>query len=303
MDGISARNLLFGLQQAKSIENKLNRFISKKDTNGNNALSIKELGVSKDVFGRIDKNGDAQVDKFELIIAAHKRTQAVNEEANQLINKNDANGDGRVGKVEPDIADHNRAHAVDEKINQLLSKKDSNGDGVLDAGEFSVPEKAFNRIDKNGDGQIGRGELNIAARNRINAVNERINHLLSKKDSNGDGLLNLGELGVPEKVFNRIDKNGDSQIGRGELNIAARNRIHAINERISHLISRKDSNGNGVLNIRELGIPEEVFGKIDKDGNGQVGRFELNVAARAAINNLLGDILPNKEPSKLDATV
>ncbi len=245
MDGISARNLLFGLQQAKSIENKLNRFISKKDTNGNNALSIKELGVSKDVFGRIDKNGDAQVDKFELIIAAHKRAQAVNEKANQLINKNDTSGDGQVGKVEPDIAGHNRAHVVDEKINQLLSKKDSNGDGVLDAGEFSVPEKTFNRIDKNGDGQIGRGELNIAARNRINAVNERINHLISKKDTNG----------------------------------------------------------NGVLDIGELGIPEEVFGKIDKDGNGQVGRFELNVAARAAINNLLGDILPNKEPSKLDATV
>jgi len=58
------------------------------------------------------------------------------------------------------------------------------------------------------------------------------------------------------------------------------------------------------LDAGELGMPKDVFGKIDKDGNGQVGRRELNVAvhARAAINNLLGDILPNKEPSKLDAT-
>ena len=60
MDGISTGNLLFGLNQAKSIEHKLNRFISKKDTDGNNALTIKELGVGKDIFDRIDKNGDGQ---------------------------------------------------------------------------------------------------------------------------------------------------------------------------------------------------------------------------------------------------
>ncbi len=54
----------------------------------------------------------------------------------------------------------------------------------------------------------------------------------------------------------------------------------------------------------ELGMSKDAFNKIDKDGNGQVGRLELTAAthARAAINNLLGDILPNKEPSKLDAT-
>ncbi len=199
MDGISAGNLLFGLNHAKSIEHKLNRFISKKDTNGDNALGIKELGVRKDVFDRIDKNGDGQADKFELIMAAHKR-----------------------------------AHAVNEKTNQVSNKKDTSGDGVWSTGEL-----------------------------------------------------------------------GDVQVGRGELNIAARNRIHAVNKRINHLISKKDSNGNGVLDAGELGMSKEVFDKIDKDGNGQVGKFELNAAAhaRAAINNLLGDILPDREPSKLDATV
>jgi hypothetical protein len=215
MDGISTGNLLFGLNQAKSIEHKLNRFISKKDTNGDNALSIKELGVNRDVFDRIDKNDDGQADKFEIIIAAH-----------------------------------GRADAVDERINQLLSKKDTNGNGSLDAGELGVPEAVFKRIDKNGDGQVGIGELNIDARNKI----------------------------------------------------AARNRVGAVNERISHLLSKKDTNGNGSLDVGELGMSKNVFNKIDKDGNGQVGRCELNAVARAAINNLLGNILPNKEPSKLDAT-
>ncbi len=257
MDGISTGNLLFGLNQAKSIENKLNRFISKKDTDGNNALTIKELGVGKDIFDRIDKNGDGQADKFEIIIAAQNRAKGMldagkSDVSINIFDKIDKDGDGKVDKVGLDIADHGRADAVDERINQLLSKKDTNGNGSLDAGELGVPEAAFKRIDKNGDGQVGIGELNIDARNKI----------------------------------------------------AARNRVDAVNERISHLLSKKDTNGNGLLDAGELGIPKDVFNKIDKDGNGQVGRYELNAAARAraAINNLLGNILPNKEPSKLDAT-
>ena len=256
MDGISAGNLLFGLNQAKSIEHKLNRFISKKDTDGNNALTIKELGVGKDIFDRIDKNGDGQADKFEIIIAAQNRAKGMldagkSDVSINIFDKIDKDGDGKVDKVGLDIADHGRADAVDERINQLLSKKDTNGNGSLDAGELGVPEAAFKRIDKNGDGQVGIGELNIDARNKI----------------------------------------------------AADNRAHAVNERISHLLSKKDTNGNGSLDAGELGMSKDVFDKIDKNGNGQVGRLELNAAARAraAINNLLGDILPGKESSKLNA--
>ena len=244
------------IKWALSLVFQLNRFISKKDANGDNALSIKELGVGEDAFGRIDKNGDGKVDKFELIMAAHDRAHAANEKANQgvplnIFDKIDKDGDGKVDKVGLDIADHSRSDAVDERINQFLRKKDINGDGLLNIGELGVPEVAFKQIDKNGDGQVGIGELNIDARNKI----------------------------------------------------AANNRAHAVNERISHLLSKKDTNGNGSLDAGELGMSKDIFGRIDKDHNGQVGRLELNVAAhaRAAINNLLGDVLPNKEPSKLDA--
>ncbi len=256
MDGISAGNLLYGLSHAKSIEHRLNRFVSKKDTNGDSALSIKELGIGKDAFDRIDKNGDGQAGKFELVMAAHNRAK-----------------------------------------------------GMLDTGKSDVPINVFDMIDKNGDGKVDKIGLDIADHSRDEAINEKGNKLISKKDTNGDGVLNIGELGVPEAAFKRIDKNGDGQVGIGELNIAARNNIaaqnhvHAVNERISHLLSKKDTNGSGSLDAGELGMPKDVFNKIDKDGNGQVGRQELNAAAhaRAAINNLLGNILPGKEPSKLDA--
>jgi len=302
MDGISANNLLFGLNHAKSTESKLSRFISKKDTNGDNALTIKELGVGQDLFDRIDKNSDGQVDKFEIIMAAHNRAKGMSDAGKSdvpinIFDKIDKDGDGKVDKVGLDIADHGRADAVNEKTNQIINKKDTSDEGVWNTGEFDVA-------------QIGGGKLNVADHGRADAVDERINRLLSKKDTNGDGALNIGEMGVPEAAFKRIDKNGDGQVGIGELNIDARNKIaahnraHAINERISHLLSTKDANGNGSLDAGELGMSKDVFDKIDKDHNGQVGRLELTAAAhaRAAINNLLGDILPNKEPSKLDAT-
>ncbi|MFQ5688101.1 MAG: EF-hand domain-containing protein [Candidatus Scalindua sp.] len=201
----------------------------------------------------------------------------------------------------------NPSKFIKHKIDNLINERDTNGDNTLSIKELGVPKDIFDRIDKNGDGQAGRFELNIAARSRVHTVNERTNHLISKKDTNGDGVLNVGELGVPETVFDRIDKNGNGQVGRVELNIAARSRIHAVNERTNHLISKKDTNGDGVLNVGELGVPETVFDRIDKNGNGQVGRVELNIAARsrihAAINNRTKDILPTEASSKLDTIV
>ncbi|MCR4345445.1 MAG: hypothetical protein NUV44_11925, partial [Candidatus Scalindua sp.] len=183
--------------------------------------------------------------------------------------------------------------------------------GMLDAGKSDVPINIFDKIDKDGDGKVDKVGLDIADHGRADTVDERINQLLSKKDTNGNGSLDAAELGVPEAAFKRIDKNGDGQVVIGELNIdardkiAARNRVDAVNERISHLLSKKDTNGNGSLDAGELGMSKDVFNKIDKDGNGQVGRYELNdsARARAAINDLLGNILQDKKYSKLDATV
>jgi uncharacterized protein (DUF2141 family) len=128
---------------------------------------------------------------------------------------------------------------------------------------------------------------------------------MSKKDTNGDGVLNVGELGVPKDIFDKIDKNSDGQVGKAEINTAFHARIQAISERTNHLIARKDTNGDGMLNIEELGVSEKLFAKIDKNGDGLAGRAELSIAARthAAFNNMISEILPPEKASKLDATV
>ena len=190
MNNITAvSNLFSGSNLSKLIKLKMDSL-----TNGVNALN-KQSGVSKDVVDRIAKIGDDQAGRFE--------------------------------RFERIFAAHTRAHAVNEMVSHLISKKDTNGDGVLNVGELGVPKDIFDKIDENSDGQVGKAEINTAFNARIQAMSERTNHLITKKDTNGDGVLNVGELGVPEDIFDKIDKNGDGQAGRVELSIAARTRIHA----------------------------------------------------------------------------
>ncbi len=74
-----------------------------------------------------------------------------------------------------------------------------------------------------------------------------------KKDSliNGVNALNK-QSGVSKDVVDRIAKIGDDQAGRFERFeriFAAHTRAHAVNEMVSHLMSKKDTNGDGVLNV------------------------------------------------------
>jgi len=126
--------------------------------------------------------------------------------------------------------------------------------------------------------------------------------LISEVVTNGVKALNTKE---PVAPVDRIEKHVDGQAGRFERIFAAHTRAHAVDEMVSHLMSKKDTNGDGMLNIEELGVSEDVFAKIDKNGDGLAGRAELSIAARthAALNNMISEILPPEKSSKLDATV
>ncbi len=193
---------------------------------------------------------------------------------------------------------------IKKKMASFVTEVVTNGVNALNK-QSGVPKDVVKKIDKIGDDQASRFERIFAAHTRAHAVNEMVSHLMSRKDTNGDGVLNVGELGVPKDVFDKIDKNSDSQVGKPELNTAFHARIQAISERTNHLITKKDTNGDGMLNVGELGVPEDVFAKIDKNGDGQAGRVELSIAARthAALNNMISEILPPEGSSKLDATV
>ncbi len=179
----------------------------------------------------------------------------------------------------------NLSKSIINKMDNLISKKDTSDVNALSIKESIAPKDRVDRIEKIGDDQAGRFERFeriFAAHTRAHAVDKMVSHLMSKKDTNGDGVLNVGEFGVPEDIFDKIDKNSDGQVGKAELNIAAHAHIHAMSERTNHLISKKDTNGDG-----------------------QAGRVDLNVAARthAALNNMISEILPHEASSSLDAIV
>ncbi len=199
----------------------------------------------------------------------------------------------------------NPSSFVKKKMGNLISEVVANGVKALNTKEPVTPKDIFDRIDKIGNDQASRFERIFAAHTRAHAVDEMVSHLMSKNDTNGNGVLNIGELGVSKDIFDKIDKNSDGQVGKAEINTAFHARIQAISERTNHLITKQDTNGDGMLNVGELGVPEDVFAKIDKNGDGQAGRVELSIAARthAALNNMISEILPPEKSSKLDATV
>ncbi|MBS1258222.1 MAG: hypothetical protein MAG551_01275 [Candidatus Scalindua arabica] len=193
---------------------------------------------------------------------------------------------------------------VKKKMGSLVTGVVANSISALNK-QSGTPKEGIDRVNKIGEDQVSRFERIFAAHTRANAVDNMVSHLMSKKDTNGDGVLNAAEFGIPKEAFGNIDKNGDGQVAKAELSTAFHARIQAISERTNHLIARKDTNGDGMLNIGELGVPEELFSKIDKNGDGQAGSVELSIAARthAALNNMISEIVPPEKASKLDATV
>jgi hypothetical protein len=142
----------------------------------------------------------------------------------------------------------------------------------------------------------------FSALNPAGFAKKKMGSLISEVVTNGVKALNTKE---PVAPVDRIEKHIDGQAGRFERIFAAHTRAHAVDEMVSHLMSKKDTNGDGMLNIEELGVSEDVFAKIDKNGDGLAGRAELSIAARthAALNNMISEILPPEKSSKLDATV
>ncbi len=99
--------------------------IKDKDTDGDNTLNQDELGLDKDVFTKVDANGDGKADREEL------------------------NAYYPMSKVDlPTLG--------------LIKEKDTDGDKALNAQELGVSGDILAEIDSNGDGKTDRDELNAA---------------------------------------------------------------------------------------------------------------------------------------------
>lgn len=101
--------------------------------------------------------------------------------------------------------------------------------------------------------------------------------MIDRRDTDGDGVLNVKEFGGPAKAFARLDSDGDGVLIAGELEAglakaaAAR---HAL-ANAGRIISQFDVDRDGLLSQTELGISDESFDMLDKDGDGKIGAREV----------------------------
>jgi len=110
----------------------------------------------------------------------------------------------------------------------------------------------------------------------LGQLNKMTLTLIRDKDSDGDKALSAEELNVPEDVFTKIDANSDGNADRVELNTYYP--ISRIDIPTLQLIKDKDTDGDKVLSAEELGVNEDILKEIDKNGDGNADREELNAA-------------------------
>lgn len=122
-------NAISGIESMLYDPNRVNRMssniIKSKDTDGDKALSMSELGVFADVFNKMDVNQDDKVNRDELNAAFY-------------------------------------ANKINLMTTNLLMSKDSDGDNELSQSELNISTDIFAKVDANRDGKLDKYELNAA---------------------------------------------------------------------------------------------------------------------------------------------
>lgn len=105
-----------------------------------------------------------------------------------------------------------------------------------------------------------------------------IRHMLAnfdRIDANRDGVISRAEVRAVQALrWTQIDRNGDGYLSEGDFPPAAAGRARAHLAGIAHL----DENGDGRISQGEfLNGPETVFTQADRNSDGVLTRFELDV--------------------------
>jgi Ca2+-binding EF-hand superfamily protein len=125
----------------------------------------------------------------------------------------------------------------------------------------------FRLLDTNRDGKLSRAELEAAHR------------VLARLDVDEDEIISQGELmGQPNVVFDAA-----SLTARGGIHEAAKGGLPMFSccpdqppgPLVQALLARYDRDKNGKLSAAEIGLPADLFRKLDSNGDGQLDAAEL----------------------------
>ena len=97
--------------------------------------------------------------------------------------------------------------------------------------------------------------------------------MLQNRDEDSDGSLSIEEMSIPKEVFAKIDEDQDGLADPEELKaffpMAEFDRI------ATDIIAEWDTNGDGLLTMDEVKMPDELFEKMDQNADGKLDKNEL----------------------------
>lgn len=137
---------------------------------------------------------------------------------------------------------------------------DVDGDGLVSADEFPGGLDRFDALDVDGDGYIDAME---APRRPPQGPPDALT-LLDRFDADGDGQLGEDEFPGPLTLFDGLDSDGDGLLSEAEL--AAGNPA-PLGE---GGFAVDDTDQDGRVSLAEFNGPEDLFDRLDRDGDGYI---------------------------------
>ncbi len=117
---------------------------------------------------------------------------------------------------------------------------------------------------------------------------KRFDAFFEKADKNGDGVITVDEIPTAEERLAKLDGDGDGQVTKEELAAAIKKHRETVKKKIIERIKARgeerfkqaDKNGNDVIDRDEFRGSDELFDRIDTDGDGGLTREECKVAVQ-----------------------
>lgn len=159
---------------------------------------------------------------------------------------------------------------------------DKDGDGYVSLDEFAGNQDQFQDLDADGDGYIDTAEASRQPPQRRPEPRD----ILSDFDADGDGQLSEDEFPGPNEHFGDLDADGDGFLNQEELSAGRPGPPKGVS------FNDDDADQDGVVSQSEFTGPEDVFDRLDADGDGYITQAEARVGGPGP----RPDRSPAKEP-------
>jgi len=263
------------------------------------SLSFKNLDEVKAAFRLLDQDGDGSITRQEMGSSSHRFSS---EQIESIFALGDVNDDGAIDLEEFISVMCPSAEIVVSRLSQKYKN-------------INEVKRAFMSMDANKDGKISRSEMSSAG--KLNAQEVDAVFILGDVNGDGEidleefiGLLcpsamealqkftkSIKNIQEAQMLFRILDKNGDGMISMEELQSCGQK---FSKKEVEAIFAIGDTNGDGEIDVDEfvavmcpsastvvqrisksfksLNDIKSAFQKLDRDGDGQISRQELNAA-------------------------